>query len=290
MNGRFVYLRLMVLVLIWAANWSLVKTIFDYISPSSFVLWRFCGAPVVLAAIMLARRQRLLPARDERTRLAIIGILQIALCLGISTLGLGYVGAGRAAVLMYTMQLWVLPLGWMLAGERITRMALIGALGIFSGLVLFMNPGLVNWHDSKTLFGNALLLISALCWALGACLYRRYKWRTPFWSQAFWQILWSGIVIAIAVPVLGPRRPVVWNGAVIGVLVYNWLGATALCYALWGKVLTVMPASRAGQFLSLTPVVAVLISSALTGEALTASAIVSVFLVAGGICLAAWKK
>ena len=58
---------LVVLVLIWAANWSLVKTVFGYISPPSFVLWRFCGAPVVLAAIMLARRQRLLPARGERT-------------------------------------------------------------------------------------------------------------------------------------------------------------------------------------------------------------------------------
>jgi drug/metabolite transporter (DMT)-like permease len=278
------------MILIWATNWSLIKIIFYYISPSSFALWRFCGAPVIMAAVTLAQRESLLPASGERSRLAIIGILQIALCLGISTFGLAYVAAGRAAVLMYTMQLWVLPLGWLVAGERISRTAALGGLAVFSGLVLFINPMLVNWHDPKVLFGNALLLISAVCWALGACLYRRYKWQTSFCSQAFWQILWSGVVIGIAVPVLGPRRPVIWNATVIGVLVYNWLGATVICYWLWGKVLSAMRASRAGQFLSLTPVTAVLISTALTGEAVTTSVVISVVLIAGGICLAAWNK
>jgi drug/metabolite transporter (DMT)-like permease len=213
-GGRLVYLWLAILILIWAANWSLVKSIFGYISPPTFILWRFCGAPLVMTAIMLASRQPMLPASGERTPLAIIGILQIALCLGISTFGLSYVGAGRAAVLMYTMQLWVLPLGWLIAGERITGKAIFGGVAIFFGLLLFMNPMLVNWHDPKVLFGNALVLISALCWALGACLYRRHKWRTPFWSQAFWQILWSGLVIGISAPLLSPHGSVTWNTAV----------------------------------------------------------------------------
>jgi drug/metabolite transporter (DMT)-like permease len=288
--GRFVYLRLAVLILLWSANWSLTKSVLSYISPSSFVLWRFCGAAVIMAAITIARRQSLLPASGERTRLAVIGILQIALCLGISTFGLAYVGAGRAAVLLYTMQLWSLPLGWLIAGERVSGMGLLGGLAVFFGLLLFMNPMLVNWHDPKVLFGNALLLTSALCWALGACLYRRYEWRTSFWSQVFWQVLWSGVVIATVIPVLGPRRPVVWNPAVVGVLVYNWLGTTALCYLWWGKVLSVMRVSRAGQFLALTPVTAVLISTALTGEPVTISIVISIILIAGGICLAVRGK
>ena len=96
---------------------------------------------MVLAAIMLARRQRLLPARGERTRLAIICFLHdLRSASGSAHSDWVYVGAGRAAVLMYTMQLWVLPLGWMLAGERITPIAMIGALGIFSGLVPSHEP------------------------------------------------------------------------------------------------------------------------------------------------------
>ncbi len=287
LRGGVVYLRLAVLVLIWAANWSLTKSVLSDISPSSFVLWRFVGAAVIMTAITAARRQSLLPVSGERVPLAIIGILQIGLCLGISVFGLAYVGAGRAAVLMYTMQLWALPLGWLVAGEGVTRMAMAGGLAVFAGLLMFMNPTLVNWHDPSVLLGNGLLLVSAICWALGACLYRRYKWQTSFWSQAYWQILWSGAVIAAIVPLLGTRRPVIWNAAVIGVLAYNWLGATVVCYLWWGKVLAVMRASRAGQFLSLTPVVAVLISIAFSGETITHTFVISVVLIAVGICLAA---
>jgi drug/metabolite transporter (DMT)-like permease len=191
---------------------------------------------------------------------------------------------------MYTMQLWALPIGRLVNDERITRMALLGGLAVSLGLLLFMNPLLVNWHNPKVLLGNALILFSSACWALGACLYRRHQWQTSFWSQAFWEILWSGVLIGIALAVLGPRPPVVWNGAVIGVLAFNWLGTTVLCYVWWGEVLSVMPASRAGQFLSLTPVVAVLMSLALTGEAVTTSFVISVVLIAGGIYLAARSR
>jgi drug/metabolite transporter (DMT)-like permease len=286
----YVYLRLSVLVVIWAANWTLIKSAYRFISPSSFVFWRFCGAAVVMAAMTLASRQQLMPVAGERVRMAIIGILQIGLCLAVSSFGLAYVGPGRAAVLIYTMQLWALPLGWLLAHERVSRLSLLGGIVVTAGLVIFLNPALVNWHDSKVLIGNGLVLFSSISWAFGACLYRRYKWQTPFWTQTFWQVLWSGIAVGVTVPLMGPRRPVAWNAVVVGVLIYNWLGATVLCYLWWGKILSVMRASRAGQFLALTPITAVLISTALTHEPISLSIGLSIVLISVGICLAVRGK
>jgi drug/metabolite transporter (DMT)-like permease len=224
---------------------------------------------------------------NRSTALAVAGIFQFVLCSGFATFGVSYVGAGRTAVLIYTMQLWALPLGWLVAGERITRIAMVGGVTVFSGLLLFMNPMLVNWHDHKVVLGNALVLISAMCWALGACLHRRYEWQTPFWSQLFWQIFWSAVVATMAVPAFGPHRPVVWNIALIGVLAYNWLGTTVFCFFLWTKVLLVMQASTAGQFMSLIPVLALLSSAAINGEPVTPSGVVSVVLIVAGIYLAA---
>ena len=284
--GRFLYLQLAGLILGWALNWPLTKTILGYISPASFLLWRFSGAIVIMTAIMIARREPLLPVPGERTRLAVIGIFQMGLCAGLVTSALPYLGAGRASVLVYTMQLWALPLGWLVAGERITRIGVLGGMAVFSGLLLFMNPALVNWRDSKVLFGNTLVLISAISWAMGACLYRRYKWQTPFWSQIFWQILWSGVIVLALEPLMGPRGRVVWNIAVIGVLAYNWLGTTILCLFLWNRVLLLMRASSASQVVSITPVIAVLSSAVLTGETVTPSIGISVALIVGGICLA----
>ena len=282
----FVYARLCVLILFWAANWTLIKSAYRFISPPSFVLWRFCGAAVVMGVMTLASRQPLIPRAGERFWMAVIGILQIGLCLGVSAFGLAYLGPGRAAVLIYTMQLWALPLGWLINGERVSRLSLAGGVVVTAGLVIFLNPALINWHDPKVLIGNGLILFSAMSWALGACLYRRFKWQTPFWTQTFWQVLWSGILVAITIPFLGPRKPFVWNLTVTGVLLYNWFGATVLCYLWWAKVLSVMRASHAGQLLALTPIVAVLISAVLTGESISLSIGISIVLISVGICLA----
>jgi drug/metabolite transporter (DMT)-like permease len=282
----FVYARLGVLILFWAANWTLIKGAYRFMSPASFVLWRFCGAAVVMAVMTAASRQPLVPRKGERFWMAVIGILQIGLCLGVSAFGLAYVGPGRAAVLIYTMQLWALPLGWLIAGERVSRLSLLGGIVVTAGLMIFLNPALVNWHDSHVLIGNGLVLVSALSWAIGACLYRRYQWQTSFWTQTFWQVLWSGILVAVTVPLLGPRPSFPWNFTVTGVLLFNWFGATVLCYFWWAKVLSVLRAAHAGQLLALTPIVAVLISTALTGERFTFSIGLSIVLISLGICLA----
>ena len=117
-------------------------------------------------------RQSLLPVRGERLPLALIGIVQIAGSQFFSTVGLQYVAAGRTVVLLYTMQLWALPLGWLINRERISLRALCGGAVGFLGLFLFFNPPAMNWRDPQVLLGNCLCLSAGLSWALGACLYR----------------------------------------------------------------------------------------------------------------------
>ena len=75
------------------------------------------------------------------------------------------------------MPLWAIPIGLFLWPEPIGRRALVGAAIGFAGLVLFMNPGLVDWTDPRVLAGNALLIAAAILWALGSCLYRRRVWQ-----------------------------------------------------------------------------------------------------------------
>jgi drug/metabolite transporter (DMT)-like permease len=282
------YVGLGCAVLIWAANWAMTKSVLHDISPVSFVAYRFLTAAPFMAALTIPLRQALLPLRGERLALALIGIVQIAGSQFFSTVGLQYVAAGRTVVLMYTMQLWALPLGWLINRDRVGLPALCGGAVGFSGLFLFFNSAPVNWHDPHVVLGNCLCLSGGLSWALGACLYRRRKWQTPFWTQTFWQVLWTAV--AIGPLLLGPQRATHWSGPVMGMIAYNGIACTALAWLWWGKALAVMPASRAGQIVTLVPVIAVIIGALWAGEPLTPGTAVSVVLICLGIVLALRRR
>ena len=85
--------------------------------------------------------KRCFPGRGERLPLALIGIVQIAGSQFFSTVGLQYVAAGRTVVLLYTMQLWALPLGWLINRERVSLPALAEARLAFPGCSFFESAG-----------------------------------------------------------------------------------------------------------------------------------------------------
>jgi drug/metabolite transporter (DMT)-like permease len=284
----FVYLG--VIIVTWAGNWPLMKLALGQVPPLVFVLLRLIGSLALMGPALLLARQSLLPPRSERLGLFWVGQLQVAGFLICSIIGLAILPAGRAIVLAYTMPLWAIPIGLFLWREPLGRNQLAGAGVGFAGLVLFMNPTLVDWRNGQVLAGNSLLLLAALAWALGSCLYRRRPWRSSFWAQTLWQLAVSIIpvgaivligAIVVAEPVGSPS--VHWSPAVVAILAYNCIVTTALGYFLWGKVLTMMPAATAGQILTLTPVGGFVLSTLIFGGTISADAAISIVLIVGGI-------
>ncbi len=280
-----VYVYLAVVVVSWAANWPLMKLALGDAPPLSFLLLRMVGTIALLGPALVMLGAPLLPVKGERLGLFVVGQLQVAGFLLAAIIGLAIVPAGRAIVLAYTMPLWAIPIEFWLRAEPLGRLQLAGAAVGFSGLLLFMNPGLVDWTNGRVLAGNAMLLVAAICWALGSILYRRRVWRSPFWAQTFWQIAVSTVAIVIVALPGALSRPIHWSAGLIAILAYNWVVTTALGYFLWSKVLSVMSAAVAGQVVALTPVGGFLLSIAMFGGTVTADIALSVVLIVAGIIL-----
>jgi drug/metabolite transporter (DMT)-like permease len=282
---RIVYLYLAIIVVSWAGNWPLMKLALTDAPPLVFVLLRLIGTLVLLAPVLRGVGEPLVPVRGERLGLFWVGQFQVTGFLLFAIAGLSIEAPGRAIVLAYTFSLWAIPIGVLLGVERLSRAHLTGAAIGFAGLLLFMNPGLVDWGSARSLLGNAFLLLAAMTWALGACLYRLRAWRSAFWTQTFWQLAVSTpVVLAFALPQLSDE-PVRWSVSLLAILAYNWVVTTALGYFLWAKVLTAMPAAAAGQVLALTPVGGFLLSTAIFGGAVTFDVALAVALIVAGIIL-----
>jgi drug/metabolite transporter (DMT)-like permease len=282
---RIAYLYLAIMVLSWACNWPLMKLALQDAPPLTFVLLRLACTLALMAPLMAAMRVPLLPAPGERLGLSVVGLLQVAGFLVASIIGLALVPAGRAIVLAYTMPLWAIPIELWLDPRRFGRWQILGAALGFVGLLLFMNPALLDWHDLPALGGNALLILAAISWALGSLLYRRRTWHSNFWAQTFWQLAVSAPVIAVIASPALTSTPIHWTAGLVAILAYNCVVTTALGYFLWNRVLAVMPAGTAGQVMALTPVGGFLISTALFGGAVTADVALSIGLIVAGIIL-----
>jgi drug/metabolite transporter (DMT)-like permease len=271
------------MIVTWALNWPLMKLALGQMPPLTFALLRLIGSLILIAPMLVATRRPLLPVRGERLNLFWIGQLQVGGFLICSMIGLKLVPAGRAIVLAFTMPLWTVPIGLFLWPEPLGATQLVGVALGFAGLLLFMSPGLVDWVEGRALAGNAFLLLAAIVWALGSCLYRRYSWRSPLWTQTFWQLAVSVVPVAALVPTGLGGGPVRWSPALVAILAYNCMITTALGYFLWGKVLSMMPAAAAGQVLTLTPIGGFVLSTLIFGGAPNAAVAASIALIAGGI-------
>jgi drug/metabolite transporter (DMT)-like permease len=280
---RIVYLFLAIVVISWAGNWPLMKLALSDAPPLSFVLVRMLGTLALMTPALSAMQVPLVPARGERTAMFVVGLFNVAGFLLCSIIGLSILPAGRAIVLGYTMPLWAIPIELWLEPDRLGRRQLVGGAIGFAGVLLFLNPGLVDWSDWRIIGGNAMLLLAAICWAIGSVLYRRQAWRTGFWAQTYWQLATSTVIVAaVALPSF-VHEPIRWSPELLAILAYNWVVTTALGYFLWNRVLAIMPAGVAGQVMALTPVGGFMLSTAIFGGSVTVDVIASIVLIVAGI-------
>jgi len=282
---RLAYVYLGVMVATWAANWPLMRLALAHAEPMVFVSLRMAGSVAILGPLLAVLRRPLLPAPRERLALFWVGLLQVTGFVVFSIIGLAIVPPGRAIVLAYTMPLWAIPITLGLTRELPSASKLAGAAVGFAGLVVFMNPTLVDWADPREVAGNLLLLLAAICWAAGSCLYGRRLWRSDFWAQTFWQLAAGAVTIVLPAAVLVPDWSVRWTPNFTAILVYNWVVTTTLGYFLWNKVLAVMSPAVAGQVLTLTPICGFLLSSLIFGGAISVDIVAGILLIAVGVVL-----
>jgi drug/metabolite transporter (DMT)-like permease len=283
--SRIVWLYLAIIVVTWACNWPLMKLALGQVAPLDFASLRMLGSLGLLTPWLLLKRQKLVPVAGERWPLFWVGQAQVSGFILFSIVGLSIVPAGRAIVLAYTMPLWAIPIGLLVAPEPLPWPKIAGAVVGFLGLLMFMNPRLLDWSSGRVLFGNLCLVLASVSWALGSCLYRRRRWASPFWAQTWWQL---AVGLAAVIPVgLAARTgsATTMTPLVLAILAYNWIVTTALGYFLWNRVLALLPPAVAGQVLTLTPIGGFLLSTLMFGGTVTGDMLASIGLIVAGLAL-----
>ncbi|PKO54793.1 MAG: EamA family transporter [Betaproteobacteria bacterium HGW-Betaproteobacteria-2] len=245
---------LLLLSVLWGYNWVVMKNALVDAGPFQFgALRNLLGAICLLTLIMILRR----PIRPkEIPTLIVLGLLQTSGFTGLIIWALVEGGAGKTAVLTYTMPFWVMIMAWPLLGEKIQGSQWLAALLSVMGILFILDP----LHLGTDLFSMVLAVLAGISWALAVMLAKKLHQRTPeldLLSLTAWQMLFGSLPIVVAAFIV-PAPSIDWTPYFIGAVVYNAVFCNALAWLLWLYALQRLEAGVASMVTLLAPVIGVL--------------------------------
>jgi drug/metabolite transporter (DMT)-like permease len=223
------------------------------------------------------------PPRGDGPVILSVGLLQMAAGVLIMNFALQAVPAGRSSVLVYTMPLWVALLLWLRFRAAPHRNELLGlALGVV-GIVILVNPSVIDWGVPAELVGTLALIGNGALWAIVTIHIRRHHWQSSPLELQPWMLLAALLPVLAATLLLEPGRAVRWEPAAIAILAYS--GPLATAFAFWASqsiTRSLGPISSAMGFLA-APVVGLLAGALLLHEQLGLADLAGFGLVLAGI-------
>lgn len=257
----FAVVALILLAGILGYNWVVMKVAVQYSNPIEFSALRTFLGSMTLFAVLIVLKKPLQPKAVWGTFL--LGLLQTSGFVGFATWALVSGGAGKTAVLVYTMPFWSLLFGWIALGERIKGIRWLAiALGSV-GLLFVLDP----LHLNGSFYSKALALLSGISWAASAIVAKKLHQtaKLDLLSLTAWQTLFGSIPL-VAIAFSTSSTPIVWSNEFIGALIYNVVPGTAVSWLLWTYVLRQLPTGAAGLGTLATPIVGVLSAWIQLGE------------------------
>ena len=290
---------LILMVLIWGANFSVIKRAFVEIPPQPFNAIRLViAASVFMTAIRWARRRaRAAPGEvssvfhtaDEVTRrdwieivaLGLVGHFLYQICF---VGGVAITSVSNAALIIGVTPV-VVALGSALLGrDRLGRFHWMGAALSVTGIYFVV--GLGASFGGATLRGDLLIVGSIFCWAaytLGAG--RLISRHSPLYITGMTMIVGAIPYVAAAMPQILRVDWVHVSGSGWAALIFSALFALNVAYLVWYMAVRQIGPARTAIYSNVVPIVAIAVAAVWLREPVTATKLAGAAAVLTGVFL-----
>lgn len=285
---------LLLMILIWGTNYSIVKHAFREIDPQAFNAARMAIASAVfLALLVIVRRVGARagifysPApitRGDWWWLAGLGVVGHALYQYFFIGGLARTSVANSSLLLGATPVVIAVANAALGQERIAALHWAGALLSVLGIYTVVGFGAALGGDH--LAGDLMMLAAVACWAAYTIAARRLMERhSPVGVTGLSMIIGSVLYVVL---VNREVRAADWTAVSAGTwlaLVYSSLFALCLAYTIWYAAVREIGASRTSAFSNLIPIVAMFTAILFLGEPVAARKLAGTAAVLVGVAL-----
>ena len=279
-------LLMILTILLWAINLSVIKIGLRTLSPDAFNAVRLVLASLAYLAVLAFMPGRMRFARKGDGWKAVgLGLLGITGYQLFFIQAINIMNASSASIVMGTSPIFIALLSTALRQERISWAGWLGIACSFAGFMLVVsgeNGGFVfAWGAFRA---AVFILLANVCWA-GYTVFSKpvLARNSPFRLAAVGTAAGTLLYLPFAVRELSVTdwSRVAWEGW--GAIAYSGLGAIFLCFVIWYQSVKKVGSAKTGIYGNLTPIFTILFAGLVLGERLSGFQILGAALTLFGV-------
>jgi drug/metabolite transporter (DMT)-like permease len=265
------------------------------VPPITFNFLRWLVVLVLLLPLAAWVLRKNSPLWSHGRRMLLLGLLGMGSYNALQYMALKTSTPLNVTLVGASMPIFMLTLGRLFFGARISRPQALGVLFSISGVLTVLTRG--DWQQLLQLRlvpGDVLMLFATATWAWYSWLLikppadrpdppeLRHNWSAWLMAQVIPGLMWSGAFTGLEWALV-PDLHIHWNWPLWAALAYVALGPSILAYFCWGKGVSNAGPQIAGFFVNLTPLFAAVLSAAILGEWPKTYHAIAFALIVGGI-------
>jgi drug/metabolite transporter (DMT)-like permease len=277
---------LVLVIVVWGANLSVIKVALREFPAQSFNALRMIIAAGLFLAV-IARRppgERRLIDRSDWLRVLFLGVVGGTLYQLFFLQGVPRTSVANAGLIFGLSPVVISLMSAAVGHERLPWTRWAG--GALSVLGLYFVVGGGPALSMTSLLGDGLVFLGMLCWAVYSVASRPLLGRySPTVLTAWATVVGAALYVAVCVPVL---RATNWDA----VSPWSWFLMTAssvfclvLAYVIWYTGVQRLGATRTAAYSNLTPIAAIAVGWLWLGEPITVAQAVGAAAILGGVFL-----
>ena len=258
---------------LWAGN-AVVGRLVNTLAPPmtlNFLRWALAFLLLLPLAAPVLRPESGLWSHWRRY--AVLGLLGVGCYNALQYLALKTSTPLNVTLVAASAPVWMLGIGALFFGQRITVRQLLGAALSIAGVLVVLSRG--EWTQLVALrlvAGDIYVLLATAAWALYSWLLVRpgdapairADWAAFLMAQIVFGMGWSGLFAAGEWALTDAH--IRWGWPLAAALAYIAIGPAIIAYRCWGKGVQRVGPTVAGFFSNLTPLFAALMSAAFLRE------------------------
>ena len=267
------------LALIWSSAFTSARIIVADAPPMLALSLRFMISGLIGVGLARSMGQSWKLTPDQWKATIVFGICQNALYLGLNFVAMQSIEASLASIIASVMPLAVGFFGWLIFGERLSRLGILGLFVGAFGVALIMGVRLQSGAD---LFGIILCIIAVISLTIATMMMRGASSGGNLLMIVGLQMLVGSVLLAVP-GFLFEQPTVVLSLNLIIAFSYTVFMPGLVATFIWFWLVGRIGAVKAATFHFLNPFFGVAIAAIFLGESLRFSDIVGVIVIMAGI-------